>query len=453
MSAEIIHGRERGFTAVENFIADGLLEEYGFDVYGAYSALKRFVDRRPGAARGQIMDWSVKGFCKKFHIGTDRFYRLINTLWQLGLVDVEKVILKRGWKNRYIVHDYPPYEGELRVIREGYFHKRQEQKGSTSNGPKTGIPETGILGIPESGILEAGIPVAGTTNIQLVEKDNYLNTTLSSSNEEERDALRLPSSREYSENQIPITNQEGNLADRNNAPISHNQSNITVESSIRATAESSQEISTTGNNKVTAVNNTSQKLLEKGSECPTGQLQQTKQVGSLPLPSDPPTNRDLIAELVRKFHEIPGVTPEKGHYPMVGKAYNEFGYDVVQAAIDDLYFEFKWYVDKGMPIKTGRELWRHFMAKCKWNYKPPAPPEEKVKQKEEESPFDPRHWKKLPNGKWVPKKLEEILLPGSVVVGNVIYEPRQPLHQQNRNGNGRGEKKEKGMSAIAEQYR
>lgn len=438
MSAEIIHGRQRGFTAIENVIADGLLEEYGFDVYGAYSALKRFIDRRPGAAPGQVMDWSVKGFCKKFHIGTDRFYRLINTLWQLGLVDVEKVILKHGWKNRYIVHDYPPYEGELFVIREGYFHKKQGQKKSTLSSPKTGIPETGIVGI-----LETGIPAAGTTNIQLIEKDNYLNTTLSSSYEEERDALRPPASRECSENQTPIADQEGSLADRNNAPISHNQSGTTVKSSVCNTAGSSQEIGTTGNNKAVAVFNTPQKSLEKDLECPARQPQQNKTVDGFPLTNAPPTNRDLIAELVKKFHQVPGVTPEKGHYPMVGKAYNEFGYDVVLAAIDDLYFESKWYMDKGLPVKTGRELWRHFMAKCKWNYKPPAPPEEQVKQQEEEeSPFDPRHWKKLPNGQWVPKKLEEILLPGSVVVGNVIYEPRQLKKEK--------ERREKGMTVVAE---
>ena len=127
--SEIVRGRSRGgYLVVDNTIIDGLLEQGSIDLAGFYSALKRFIDRRESSDKKAVMPWTVDMFCKKFGIGKRRFYVLATQLWQLGLLDVEKEIgdldpqgSVKGWRNRYIVHDYPDYEGPLRVVREGSF--------------------------------------------------------------------------------------------------------------------------------------------------------------------------------------------------------------------------------------------------------------------------------------------------------------------------------------------
>ncbi|HHV62349.1 MAG TPA: hypothetical protein GXX51_06895 [Firmicutes bacterium] len=50
----------------------------------------------------------------------------------------------------------------------------------------------------------------------------------------------------------------------------------------------------------------------------------------------PPTNKDLIIELVQRYREIPGVTPRKGDYAFMGRMYNKHGYDEVVIALDSL---------------------------------------------------------------------------------------------------------------------
>ncbi|SFR15357.1 hypothetical protein [Desulfoscipio geothermicus] len=55
----------------------------------------------------------------------------------------------------------------------------------------------------------------------------------------------------------------------------------------------------------------------------------------------PPNNQQLIAELVEKYREIPGVTPNKGDYPFIGRLYNEEGYDKVLEAIEKLNWVLK----------------------------------------------------------------------------------------------------------------
>ncbi len=181
----ITQGRTKGFFTVENYIQDGLLEVGGIDLAGFYTALKRFVDRREGAgsnsSAGDLMNWSVDTFCKKFKMGKNRFYRLAEMLWQLGLLDVSKSVVifnkkngQSGWQNSYVIHDYPPYEGHLKVVRDGSFKYKKKPgddaeqgysdmgippgEGSSESGiPKSGIPESEI---PEGGSSDTGIPAA-----------------------------------------------------------------------------------------------------------------------------------------------------------------------------------------------------------------------------------------------------------------------------------------------------
>jgi len=224
-AGEITAGRREPFTATFNRVIDGLFKHGEFDAVAMYLALKRFVDRRACDfdEEGKVMDWSVNSFCQKFGISKDKFYRLVDTLWRYGLVDVVKETLPRGGcKNRYIVHDLPEYEGDVRPYRTGSFRHQTSAKGSTSSRdqvsaarkdaelepkgcgdpenhcPETEIPETGI---PEIGIPEIGIPVSGTTKRKLLRENitgRKENTGSSSSpygEEEDRPADNLPNDR------------------------------------------------------------------------------------------------------------------------------------------------------------------------------------------------------------------------------------------------------------------
>lgn len=51
---------------------------------------------------------------------------------------------------------------------------------------------------------------------------------------------------------------------------------------------------------------------------------------------DKPNNRQIIAELVRYYRSIDGIKSEAGDYAFIGRMYNEFGYDKVLEAINEL---------------------------------------------------------------------------------------------------------------------
>ncbi|MEW5953366.1 MAG: hypothetical protein AB1815_06400 [Bacillota bacterium] len=174
---DIVKGRTRGgYLTIENYILDGLLEYGSIDLAGFYSALKRFIDRRVEQP-GNLMKWTVNAFCKKFKIGHDRFYKMADMLWCLGLLDVEKQYTQTqrkntSWSNKYILHDFPPYEGSLRQYRSGSFRSKKATD-KDENHIETGedIDPTWLYsGIPDSGIPESGIPESGSINKQLIEK-------------------------------------------------------------------------------------------------------------------------------------------------------------------------------------------------------------------------------------------------------------------------------------------
>lgn len=49
-------------------------------------------------------------------------------------------------------------------------------------------------------------------------------------------------------------------------------------------------------------------------------------------------NRTLIAELVKLYREVPGIIESKGDYSFIGALYNEFSYQAVLSAIQELTF-------------------------------------------------------------------------------------------------------------------
>ena len=51
---------------------------------------------------------------------------------------------------------------------------------------------------------------------------------------------------------------------------------------------------------------------------------------------NPPTNKELIAELVQRYRGLDGVKARQGDYPFIGRLYNQYGYDRVYTAIDSL---------------------------------------------------------------------------------------------------------------------
>lgn len=69
---------------------------------------------------------------------------------------------------------------------------------------------------------------------------------------------------------------------------------------------------------------------------------QNKQQKVKPLPAqklqpeDIPNNQQIIAELVSKYRDIPGMLNQQGDYPFIGRMYNQYGYDHVLDCINNL---------------------------------------------------------------------------------------------------------------------
>lgn len=86
-------------------------------------------------------------------------------------------------------------------------------------------------------------------------------------------------------------------------------------------------------------------------------------------PEELPTTQDLIRELTRKLHKLPGVQPQKGNYSLIGRALNTYGYEAVSDAIEDLLYEFDLREQLGKPVPTGSELAKLLMQRSAWNKK------------------------------------------------------------------------------------
>lgn len=84
---------------------------------------------------------------------------------------------------------------------------------------------------------------------------------------------------------------------------------------------------------------------------------------------DAPSTQDLIRELTRKLHRIPGVQIQKGNYSLIGRALNTYGYEPVSEAIEDLHNEFDLRDQIGQPLPTNGELGKILMQRAAWNKK------------------------------------------------------------------------------------
>jgi hypothetical protein len=92
----------------------------GMELAGFYTALKSV--SLPLSSGSRVLNiGSITDFCSAFKIGRERFYKLMDALWNMGIVDVEKEKLEHGWRNKYVIHTELPYPGPIRTVRQGSF--------------------------------------------------------------------------------------------------------------------------------------------------------------------------------------------------------------------------------------------------------------------------------------------------------------------------------------------
>jgi len=125
------------------------------------------------------MPFTVEYFCKKFKIGKSRFYRLAEMLWQVGMLDIDKDRSGNGWRNIYVVHDWPGYDGPLKKIREGSFKYNKKELDKIEGNSDLGQPNAENSGLTQhkssdSGIPATGIPPAECNKIQHKENTNVV---------------------------------------------------------------------------------------------------------------------------------------------------------------------------------------------------------------------------------------------------------------------------------------
>ncbi len=87
------------------------------------------------------------------------------------------------------------------------------------------------------------------------------------------------------------------------------------------------------------------------------------------VPDEPPTTQDLIRELTRKMHKIPGVQVLRGNYSLIARALNGYGYEAVSEALEDLAYEYDMRDQLGHPMPTNGEIGRLLMQRAAWNVK------------------------------------------------------------------------------------
>jgi hypothetical protein len=66
----------------------------------------------------------------------------------------------------------------------------------------------------------------------------------------------------------------------------------------------------------------------------------------------------------------------RGHYALLGRAYNEYGYACVLAALDDVEAEYRGAELLKEAYPGEKELHQLLFKKCRWNQKSSARPEE-----------------------------------------------------------------------------
>lgn len=119
-------------------------------------------------------------------------------------------------------------------------------------------------------------------------------------------------------------------------------------------------------------------------------------------PSPAVKNHELIAELTNRLHQLP-VEKLKGHYALIGKAYNQYGYQTVMSAIEDLEIEFLAAKEMGEPlVLSEKELARRLFARCQWNAKSIERANENKDKDEGKEKNEKRYenWK-LVDGQWI----------------------------------------------------
>lgn len=92
-------------------VVDELFARGEFDAVAMYVAFTRC------AEQGEPV--TVEGFCRRFGVSRDKFYRLADILWRYGLLEVTKTSRPGGgWINCYTVRT------RLQPSRAGSFRRR-----------------------------------------------------------------------------------------------------------------------------------------------------------------------------------------------------------------------------------------------------------------------------------------------------------------------------------------
>lgn len=112
---------------VEDAISQALPNSDGQELVNFYTIIKNMSQPMASPFIRTLVANSAGDICAALKIGKARFYRLLDRLWALGLIEVEKEKLEHGWRNRYFLYTKVPYEGPVRVIRQGSF---RQPKGS-----------------------------------------------------------------------------------------------------------------------------------------------------------------------------------------------------------------------------------------------------------------------------------------------------------------------------------
>lgn len=108
---------------VEDAISQALPNSDGQELVSFYTIIKNMSQPMASPFIRTLVADSAGDICAALKIGKARFYRLMDRLWALGLLEVEKEKLEHGWRNRYFLYTKVPYEGPVRVIRQGSFRQ------------------------------------------------------------------------------------------------------------------------------------------------------------------------------------------------------------------------------------------------------------------------------------------------------------------------------------------
>lgn len=132
------------------------------------------------------------------------------------------------------------------------------------------------------------------------------------------------------------------------------------------------------------------------------------------------TTRDLILELTHKLFSIRGIAPQRSWYGVIGKALEKYGFEAVNAAIDDIEIEcnLRNALGRGFPAQS--EITKMLMARASWNQNQQEVVQSSLNNKEKRNFWDEYSWDAEKRNLYSKNGLS------AKVVGNVIVMAMTP---------------------------